>query len=228
MATMKIPDHSNRLSWVHASGDLSELEDRYDQWADNYDQDSAKSGSRMVPIGAALTCRYLPIGTGPILDAGVGTGKLAELLNPLGYKDIVGIDISAGMLAAASKKELYTDLRNMAISDHMDFPDNHFSAFNVTTVLRIIHMPPTSLDELIRVTKSGGFGIFSIEEEINTVTDSYDRERDPSATSGFRERMEQLEAEGKWEQVEITDFFQAMPFLDSKITRRFFVYRISK
>ena len=227
MVRMKIPDHSNRLSWVHASGDLGELEGRYDQWADNYDRDSAKSGSRMVPIGAALTCRYLMRGTGPILDAGVGTGKLAELLSPLGYKDIVGIDISVGMLAAADKKGIYTDLRKMAISDRMDFPDNHFSAFNVTTVLRIVHMPPTSLDELIRVTKSGGFGIFSIEEEINTVTDSYDRERNPVATSSFRERMDQLEREGKWEQVEVTDFFQAMPFMDSKITRRFFVYRIS-
>jgi len=225
---MKIPDEQDRLSWVHASGNLNELEDRYDQWADQYDRDTEAAGYRMAHINAMLTSRYIKTGEGLLLDAGVGTGKLAELLNPLGYKDIVGIDISDGMLAAANKKELYTDLRNMAISDKMDFPDNYFSAFNVTTVLRIIHMPPTSLDELIRVTKSGGFGIFSIEEEINTVTDSYDRERALSTTSGFRERMDQLEREGKWEQVEVTGFFQAMPFLDSKITRRFFVYRISK
>ena len=224
---MKIPEEQDRLSWVHASNDISELAGRYDNWADQYDRDTEAAGYRMAHINSMLTCRWVWPKEGPLLDAGVGTGKLAELLSPLGYKDIVGIDISAGMLAAADKKGIYTDLRKMAISDRMDFPDNHFSAFNVTTVLRIVHMPTTSLDELIRVTKSGGVGIFSIEEEINTVTDSYDRERNPVAISGFRERMDLLEREGKWEQMEVTDFFQAMPFMDSKITRRFFVYKIT-
>ena len=223
---MKIPEHSDRLSWVHASGDMEELAGRYDAWAEDYDRDSAKSGSKMVPIGAALTCRYLRRGDGPILDAGAGTGKLAEILWPLGYRDIVGIDISEGMLRVARSKGVYADLRQMAIDERMDFPDHHFAAFNVTTVLRTVHMPAACLDELIRITRPGGYGIFSIEEEVNTTTNAYGRQADSGATSALRERMDKLEREGGWRQVEVTDFFNAMPFLDTRITRRFFVYQI--
>ncbi len=223
---MNIPEHSERLSWVHASDDLGELAKRYDNWAEEYDRDSAKSGSKMIPIGAALTCRYVQPKDGLILDAGAGTGKLGELLWPLGYKDIVGIDISEGMLKAAQKKGVYKEVRQMAIGERMDFPDDHFASFNVTTVLRTVHMPTSSLDELIRITRPGGYGIFSIEEEVNTTTDAYGRMVDAFATSAFRQKMDELEKQGAWRQVEVTDFFQAMPYLDPNITRRFFVYKI--
>ena len=46
----------------------------------------------------------------PILDVGCGTGKMAVLLNGLGFSSIIGIDRSATMLMAAEAKGIYESL----------------------------------------------------------------------------------------------------------------------
>jgi predicted TPR repeat methyltransferase len=48
---------------------------------------------------------------GPVLDLGCGTGLAAVAISDLPIGPIVGVDVSASMLAHAAKKQLYAELR---------------------------------------------------------------------------------------------------------------------
>ena len=212
---MKLPDPRERLSWVQSSENIRQLAQRYDAWAEEYDQDlSMYGGKRFSSIMAESTCRYVKPGDGLLLDACACTGALGDILGPLGYKEIVGIDLSKGMLKVARRKGLYKELRQMALGQHLDFPDDTFAAFTVTAVLREKHIRPDSLDELVRVTRPGGYGMFSI------VDDGY-------LNSGFKDKQDSLEREGKWELVEVTDLLQVGAAGQGGGSRRGFVYRVS-
>jgi len=43
---------------------------------------------------------------------------------------------------------------------------------------------------------------------------------------GFKKKQDALEKEGKWQLLEKTDAFQALPFGDTKLLNRVFVYRV--
>ena len=52
-----------------------------------------------------------------ILDIGCGTGLCGPLLRPYASR-LIGVDLSAGMLAHAEEKNVYTDLQRSA-EDHL-------------------------------------------------------------------------------------------------------------
>ena len=54
---------------------------------------------------AAWVARYVPVGEGPLLDAGCGTGLSGPSLKALGYDDIAGLDLSPEMLSVAARQE---------------------------------------------------------------------------------------------------------------------------
>jgi ubiquinone/menaquinone biosynthesis C-methylase UbiE len=94
-----------------------------------------------------------------ILDMATGTGALAYELAKLGH-DVIGIDLSPGMLAQASKK-LSPKLKlrfQEADGTKLPFKDNSFDA---TTISWGIHDMPHEigmkvLQEMKRVTKKNG------------------------------------------------------------------------
>ena len=76
--------------------------------------------NRHPAICVALLARYVPPGNVRVLDAGVGTGIVGELLAIVGYAAIDGIDISQGMLDKAAEKGLYADLRVADMTQPLD------------------------------------------------------------------------------------------------------------
>ena len=84
---------------------------------------------------------------GKILDCGCGCGFVSDLYPEL---DIVGIDISPGMLKHHKGKHL------LASADNIPFGDNHFDSVVCRSVLH--HLPETekALREIKRVLKPGG------------------------------------------------------------------------
>ncbi len=211
---MRMPEPKDRLSWMHKAKDVKDLAQRYDAWAEEYDRDLAEyGGMRFSAIMAEMAQRYAKPGEGPILDAGAGTGALGEQLSPLGYTDMVGIDISEGMLKVARRNGRYKELRRMALGEPLDFSDDTFAHFVVTAVIREEHIPPRAFDELIRVTRPGGYGMFSIVDS-------------GALRSPFIEKQEALEREGKWELVEASDQFQVGDLQKGGGARLSFVYRI--
>ena len=211
---MKNLEESKWLQKVYNAGNMQELEACYDAWAKEYDQDVMSYGYRSPTIVSALITRYLTPTDGTLLDAGAGTGIVGEILAPLGYKDLVAIDLTQSMLDLANCKGLYRDLRRMVLGERLDFPDNSFAAALAAGVFTAGHAPPESFDELVRITKPGGYIIFTIRME------AYYKQ-------GFKEQQDALERAGKWRLVEITEPFQSLPVGDPEAILQVFVYQTS-
>ena len=200
---------------VYGAKSDEELTRKYDTWAANYDRDVESVGYRSPALAAGLFGRYVPADAGEILDAGCGTGLLGDLLVPLGYRGLVGIDLSPEMLARAEARGTYSELHAMNLGAHLDFADDRFAAATALGVLTPGHAPPSALDEMLRVTRPGGHLIFSVS-------------RPAFENAGFKEHMADLDARGAWEALEATP--PVLPIPGSKtegdLEARFYAYRV--
>ena len=102
-----------------------------------------------------------------ILDIATGTGDLAILMAKTNAKNIIGLDISAGMLEVGKKKIVEKKLDSviemvLGDSESMPFPDNHFDAITVSFGIRNFETLEKGLQEILRVLKPEG--IFVILE----------------------------------------------------------------
>ena len=190
-----------------------EVAEIYDNWAEDYERRILGYGYSTPAVTAGFFGRYLKPEDGAVLDAGAGTGITGAVLAPLGYKDLVGIDISPRMLELAREKGVYKELREMELGGELDFPTDAFAAIVSTGVFAAGHAPPESFEDLIRVTKPGGYIIFSVR------TDVY-------VEAGFKEKQEALEREGKWRLVEVTEPFSHLRYEDPELKVQVFAYQV--
>jgi len=201
------------LDKVHNARNKHELAEVYDAWGKDYEREVMDCGYNMPAIMAGFIARYVQHQNGPILDVGAGTGILGESLFLLGYKNLVAIDFSQGMLGVAHKKGVYRDLRQMVLGEHLDFSDKTFAAIAVMGVFGKGHASPDSFDELIRITHQGGHIIFSIRG-------------DEYLTEGFKDKQDALERQRKWRLAEMTEPFNSLPLADSELMNRICVYTV--
>jgi predicted TPR repeat methyltransferase len=192
-----------RLVQVHAAKSNAELRALYDAWAAQYDQDLQAFGYSYPPAIAGLVGRYVRECHAPILDAGAGTGIVGEVLSILGYTCLTGIDLSDGMLAVARAKGVYAELKNQTLGERLDFADDSFAAVVSAGVLTTGHAPPSCLDELIRITRPRGHLIFTLSLLV------YE-------TGGFRPKLDELSAAGRWRAIETTPTWCALPLARSQ------------
>lgn len=95
---------------------------------------------------------------GTLLDAGGGTGRVAEALRP--YLDwIVVADVSAAMLAEARQKDLSTV---STPTEYLPFPNDTFDRVLMVDALHHVVDQVATIRELYRVLRVGG--ILVIEE----------------------------------------------------------------
>ncbi|MFI8378925.1 bifunctional demethylmenaquinone methyltransferase/2-methoxy-6-polyprenyl-1,4-benzoquinol methylase UbiE [Leeuwenhoekiella sp. NPDC079379] len=109
-----------------------------------------------------------------ILDVATGTGDLAINLAETGAKKIIGLDISAGMLAVGKKKITANNLDQtiemvQADSENLPFEDNHFDAITVAFGIRNFETLDKGLAEIFRVLKPGGLFVI-LETSVPTKT----------------------------------------------------------
>ena len=179
----------DRLKWIYSSKDNEELAERYDEWAESYDDELENDYGWQIPkLMADELARFTSKG-GRILDAGAGTGLVGQYMGALGYGDLVAMDISREMLSKAQEKDVYKEFHQMALGDTLDFPDGAFDAIVCAGVLTFSHAPAKSLYEMVRITKPGGHILFSLR------TDAYE-------SMGFAEIVRGLESDNKWQLVE--------------------------
>lgn len=203
------------LQWIMNPQDHQQLEEYYDEFAKNYEQVSVELFGRGELEDKSFLekiVKYVPKDAS-ILDAGAGTGIAGQQLYHLGYYNLTGIDLSQGMLAEAEKKNVYTSLKQMVLGGPLDFPDHFFDAVIASRAIGHNHAPTSSFDELIRITKRGGYIIFTIK------SDFYEN-------SDFKEKLSTLEASGKWELAEEGEKYKPLPKVDPNLYCQVWVCRV--
>ena len=110
----------NRVQWVYASESNQQLEERYDQWAKEYDEDLESDFGYVIPRIAAETFQQFVPRESRVLDAGAGTGLVGVELHRLGYANLDAMDMSQGMLDEARRKGVYGHLYQMVMGEPLD------------------------------------------------------------------------------------------------------------
>mgnify|MGYP000856152348 CR=1 FL=1 len=192
-------DTDRWLEDVYHVSDRAALEQLYDSWADSYDADLQQVGYIHLPVIAGLVSRHVPDRAAAILDAGVGTGTIGEVLHLLGYSNLWGIDMSEGMLAKARARGCYQDLRKGVLGEALDFADGSFSGIVSTGTFTKGHAPAVALVELARTLKPGGVLMFTVGTSI-------------WEAQGFADVTARLERDAVLVKIEETPAYAPMPF----------------
>jgi demethylmenaquinone methyltransferase / 2-methoxy-6-polyprenyl-1,4-benzoquinol methylase len=149
-------------------GKKEQVAQMFDNISGNYD-----GLNRVISFGIDIKWRKKVLkmvsATNPqtILDIATGTGDLAILMAQTNAPQIIGADISEGMMEVGRKKvaEKGLDKRitlQYGDSENLPFTDNYFDAITVAFGIRNFETLEKGLAEILRVLKPGG--IFVILE----------------------------------------------------------------
>lgn len=99
-----------------------------------------------------------------ILDIATGTGDFALVALKINPKEVVGIDISEGMLAVGKEKMIAKKVDNiismqLGDSENLPFEDNYFDGLTVGFGVRNFENLEKGLAEMLRVIRPGGKAI---------------------------------------------------------------------
>jgi phosphatidylethanolamine/phosphatidyl-N-methylethanolamine N-methyltransferase len=126
----------------------------YNLYANTYDA----TFGRVLGYRLGHAIRKLSLRPGmKILDVGVGTGLTLKYYPR--YVDVVGIDLSEGMLSMAEKRIRELQLKNARVmlgnAQQMPFGDGEFDVIFMGHVLSVVDDPVAVLKEAFRVGKPG-------------------------------------------------------------------------
>lgn len=205
-------ESSDILKKVYSAENNDDLQAAYDQWAPKYDEHVNAFGYLIPAVAAGLFGQYVPMETAPILDAGAGTGLMGAILDAVGYRGQIGIDLSTGMLQKAAERNIYEALHQMVMGETLDFPSDQFGACHAIGVFTAGHAPASAFDELVRVLRPEAHIVFSMLENV------YD-------ANGYKDKFEALERDGRWRLAAKTKRFAGMPLEDPELLHRVYVYQ---
>jgi 2-polyprenyl-3-methyl-5-hydroxy-6-metoxy-1,4-benzoquinol methylase len=186
-----------------ADGNHATLDALYDQWAQDYDQQIWASGNPYIAITAGFAGKLISDFDARILDAGCGTGNMAQILHQMGYRNIDGLDPSAGMLKVAGSKQIYQSQYQLYLNSHIDLPDESYDAVIAAGVLTHGHAPPESLDGILTLVREGGVILFSLSQ---IAFEEF----------GFKEKIAELDAAGSWRKLKQSNLFRTYPFSEKE------------
>lgn len=175
------------------------IENYYDTWSSYYNRDVFEEEYSAPRFIADYLVNLVKnhLGIDPknqdleILDAGCGTGLVGMALDLQGFQNIDGFDLSHQMAKEAKKTKVYRSLQGGCdMTSRIEaFPDNRYQATVCCGVFTTGHVPPTALEELIRITKTGGLLVLSTRKSY------YDN-------SEFKLATNRLQKEGKFQTID--------------------------
>jgi SAM-dependent methyltransferase len=180
----------------------------------DYDADLAEAFGWIGPEKAVEVLARLVPKTAKLLDAGAGTGLVGQALAARGFTRLIAADLSEGMLKEASKKGVYCEFRHFVLGAELAFETDSMDAVISVGVLTRGHAPASSLDELVRITKPGGYIVFTLIPELYV-------------TGGFKEKQAELEKANKWILAEVSERFRPLPKGEPEIYHQVWAYRVS-
>ena len=189
--------HEGFLGSVYEAKDQKDVADLYDKWAATYDDEMAEVGYRHPQACVALFARHVHVASSPLLDAGAGTGLIGRWLQTLGYRDVEALDVSAGMLDVARRKNCYSAFHQLALGGPLPFANGAYQGIISAGVFTSGHVGVEGLDELVRVCGRGGAIVLTVK---CTLWDG-----------GFSDRVDELVKAGHLRIAEVTEPYVSMP-----------------
>ncbi|HEV7255943.1 MAG TPA: class I SAM-dependent methyltransferase [Mesorhizobium sp.] len=199
------------LDLVYAARTPEGLASAYQAWSPTYDHETISLGYCLPFVIGGWIARYVPKGTGPILDVGCGTGLAAPWLQALGYPEIHGMDFSPAMLNLAEARGAYARLTRATLGEPLPWADHTFAAAFATGVFTEGHAPAESLDEIARIVHPGGHVVLTVRDSV-------------LVKGGFGQVFERLQRERRWEPVEQSPSFRSFAISEPEVLVRTFVF----
>lgn len=129
---------------------MTQAESYYDEFSHTYEDQRHRGYHRMLDeLEVAVARRYVK---GRVLEAGCGTGLVLERLRSH-VDEVVGIDLSSGMLRHAHSRQLAVA---QATVGELPFPAESFDGVASFKVLAHVPQIEMAVAEMARVTRPGG------------------------------------------------------------------------
>lgn len=144
------------------AGKKEQVTEMFDNISGNYDM-----MNRIITFGMDKGWRkkvyqiVTTSGTSSVLDVATGTGDMVFMYANSEVEEIIGLDISTGMLEIAAKRSQKMKLDNRVSfktgdAENLPFDDNYFDAVSVSYGIRNFEDLEKGLGEILRVLKPGG------------------------------------------------------------------------
>ena len=136
----------------------------YSVWAETYDISFIDDMQYELHFAVAEEF-VLNGGKGLILDVGAGTGAVAEALLQKAKYCIEATDISEEMLKVADSKNIYKRSFFSDLTKEIPVTNSSYDGVVSSGTFTHGHVGPSSISELVRITKPGGLITISINEK---------------------------------------------------------------
>jgi ubiquinone/menaquinone biosynthesis C-methylase UbiE len=186
------PDAAPIGDWLHqGTSDPREVAERYDEWAQNYDDDLA-SWSYQGPSVVAETVVTRHPDARSVLDVGCGTGLVGQALRARGFGgQIFGLDISQASLEIARQRGVYDSLERADLQQRLAVEDDSVDAVVCVGVMTYLPDVEAVWREFARVARPGGLVVTTQREDL------WDARECPAV-------IDRLQSEGVWTPLQIT------------------------
>jgi len=124
----------------HGNFTQDHIAEHYNELSSHYEEIYLRAGwhDPLKCAELAKTCVGDAAETSVVLDMGCGTGLVGHYLVERGFKNVVGVDASAGMLEKAKVKNSYTELVELFLGRPESFPAELHNRFDVITASGIL------------------------------------------------------------------------------------------
>jgi predicted TPR repeat methyltransferase len=178
--------------WLDAGpSDPAEVAQRYDDWAQRYDDDLAAWSYQAPAVVADAVVARDPAAES-VLDVGCGTGLVGRALRSRGFAGrLLGVDISEASLAIARASGAYDSLEPADLQQRLACADDSVDAVVCVGVMTYLPDVEAVWREFARVARPQGIVVVTQREDLWS-------ERECQAV------VDRLAAEGAWTPVEVT------------------------
>jgi predicted TPR repeat methyltransferase len=161
------PDAVPIGDWLHqGTSDPREVADRYDKWAQSYDDDLA-SWSYEAPTVVAQTVVTRHPAAGSALDVGCGTGLVGQALRARGFAGrLLGLDISHASLEIARQSGAYDSLIHADLQQRLQLENDSVDAVVCVGVMTYLPDVEAVWREFARVARPGGLVVATQREDL--------------------------------------------------------------
>jgi predicted TPR repeat methyltransferase len=177
--------------WLHqGSTDPDEVADRYDEWAQGYDDDLVTWNYQAPAVVADSVVSRHP-DAGSVLDVGCGTGLVGRALRARGFAGrLQGLDISQASLDVARQGGAYDSVEQADLQQPLPLDDDTVDALVCVGVMTYLPEVEAVWREFARVVRPGGVLVTTQRDDL------WDARNCQSV-------VDRLTAEGIWTPLEI-------------------------